>query len=711
MSSLLQPSPTDAVDRAIRSRLARDLRLRPHEHVYPHAVPALSHELDYQALYEHSEPQTALPPGARRPVAALQDVALEKRTYKALFSFLSKHRVAHRVLEQAANLLSRASDPIFCNATPGCSETIHNWRIQVLEPLLGYMWSQCHKRKEGPPVKPDSCKVHFVTPETGRPPGIILVLVVGGVVVSRLPVLFERDMNFLMFGPQPNLFARKDRCKLHLEQDDPIPLDPTLRSHGAQAMLNKLAVLMESGVPECDPLTGTRSGQPRFGLIVGTRMSVLTEAVQNPNNTQEVGYLLSSIQLVRRNFEHTTGDLPFFFENKSMTDLALAVMVDSLTQVPTPSPEMVARLFRPPKIGAQTWRKAFEKEWIQDYDPELDAQIPLTVQVWEGKYFSVRAQLAHTQKPLRFFRRPRGRMWNLLYDGTNVFEAVKFKPVLRSTPPELASRPKYKPSRRFSVLPPELIAYLECGLRNTPMNPTEMTYERLSASDFKDAKRLPVMYYPQLIAYGGACRVFGGVLSKAPSRRSELKKSNPASLRREESDRSMLADGKRRKLGTESNVPTARAEQTEPKVSTHRRTRTKSGVIDYEEPVVLKLYENEDLESCIIESLFYEHVFPLLPSKARALLPPYYGTYRSTDGVAMMLVLGYGGRRIFEPDETEEICDKINAGFELFSRLGIQHGDEDTRNALIRDDGSVCLIDWNRATLDFDPKYLREPIR
>ncbi|KDE02807.1 hypothetical protein MVLG_06666 [Microbotryum lychnidis-dioicae p1A1 Lamole] len=468
---------------------------------------------------------------------------------------------------------------------------------------------------------------------------------------------------------------------------------------------------MKSGVPECDPLTGTRSGQqPRFGLIVGTRMSVLAEAVQNPNNTQEVGYLLSSIQLVHRDFERTTGDLPFIFGKKSMTDLALAAIADSLTQPPTPSPEMVARLFGPPNIiDAQDWREVFEQGWTQDHDPELDAQIPLTVQVWEGEYFSVRAQLAHTQKPLRFFRRPRGRMWDLPYDGTNVFEAAKFKPVFKPSPPELEWRPKHKPSRRFGALPPELIAYLDCGLTNTPMKPKRMTYERLSASNFKDAKRLPVMYYPQLIAYGGACSVFGGVLSKAPSRRSELKKSNLASLRREESDRSRLADGKRRKLGTESNVPTARAEQTEPKASTHRRTRTKSGVIDYEEPVVL--YENEDLESCIIESLFYEHVFPLLLSKARALLPRYYGTYRSRDGVAMMLVLGYGGRRIFGPDEAEEICDKINAAFALFSKLGIQHGDEDTRNALICDDESVCLIDWNHARLDFDPKYLRDPVR
>ncbi|SCV72860.1 BQ2448_4397 [Microbotryum intermedium] len=336
-------------------------------------------------------------------------------------------------------------------------------------------------------------------------------------------------------------------------------------------------------------------------------------------------------------------------------------------------------------------------------ETELEGPPPLSVQVWNGKHFAVQAQLDHDNKPLRFIYRFRGRLSRsfISHSGTKVMEAVKFETFQQPSLPNPTSRPKYKPSRRLSALPPSLIAYLEREIQ-APKAPKHSL--RLSGIDVEDGKTLPVMYLSQLIAIGGVCWVYGGKLSRAPSR-SQHKSS--AAVPTEESNDPNPEPARKRKREI-ADVPLA---EPQPTGSLRKpASRIKNSRIEYDQPVVLKLYERDDLESCIVESLFYENVFPLLSRKAWALLPRYYGTYRSTDGNTMMLVLGYGVRRILPQDLTDEIRHKIGAAFNVFDRHGNTHGDTEYQKVLIRDDESVCIIDWNHSRLDFDPRYMRDPV-
>ncbi|KDE06121.1 hypothetical protein MVLG_03538 [Microbotryum lychnidis-dioicae p1A1 Lamole] len=96
-------------------------------------------------------------------------------------------------------------------------------------------------------------------------------------VASNTIISFEEDSSFMTFGCQTNLFAREDECKYFLHQRGPIPLDPSGRSHGAQAMLNKLAWRMQSAIQR-DPKTGKVEVPVRFGIMMSTHFAILAES-------------------------------------------------------------------------------------------------------------------------------------------------------------------------------------------------------------------------------------------------------------------------------------------------------------------------------------------------------------------------------------------------------------------------------------------------
>ncbi|SCZ92591.1 BZ3500_MvSof-1268-A1-R1_Chr5-2g08009 [Microbotryum saponariae] len=647
--------------------------------------------LDYHAVGEQLEPWIRLPHGSRRPIAALQDILLEERVHRALTTFLGEHDLADKVLAKAEALLDYAPHPLFCYAKPTCAATIHEWRIRVLEPLLAFLLGHYTYKTLGSPVDPSHNGLHFIPPDASQPAGITLFLSETGLgTTSCLPIIFEPDSSFMTFGPQPNLFASKDQCAMYLEQEDPIPLDPNGKSLGAQAMLNKLAVAMESAILQ-DSVTGTTLRAPRFGMIIGSRMSVLAEMVENPQNAQEVGYVFSSILLdPRDDVAQRDLPMPFRFKTPCPTLLVLAALVDYLSHTPVPPPETIARLFGAPKIDIQQPRSVSKQDRKRAYRVGSGwAPLPSSVEVWNGRCFTVRAKLDRNKQPQRFVCRTRGRLEPFLGEESSVTEAIKFKVFEKPSTEE--PRRTHRPSRRLSVLPPSLVAYLERGgaqRRERIKQPA-----RLSPLGVENASNVPVLDFLKLVALGGTGWVYGGKLSRARSQSAHRLDAPPNPTKKELVNQQLNVDL------DDGQTPS----------STMRLQTTKSRM-PWDHPVVIKAFRKNDWDSIIAESLFYEHVFPLLSPEAQALLPRYYGTFRSTDGKAMMLVLGYGGRLVRPEDQTAELEEKKAAAFRVFYEQGIQHGDAEYQNVLLRDDGSVCIIDWNHAQLDFDPRYLRDPV-
>ncbi|SCZ92074.1 BZ3500_MvSof-1268-A1-R1_Chr5-3g08319 [Microbotryum saponariae] len=624
--------------------------------------------LSYPSAREHLEPQPPLPTGSRSPIAALHDTTLDDRVHQALVTFLGEHELANKVLAKAATLLEDSPHPIFCSGTPECTATIHDWRIRVLEPLLKFLLRHYTHKTTGLPVDPDQYRLSFTTPDASQPSGITLNLLErhrGR--ISSVPIVFEHDSSFWCFGPQPNLFARKGQCKLYLEQTDPIPLDPSIRSHGAQAMLNRLAVSMELAVKR-NPQTGEIMCAPRFGMLISTRMSVLAEVVENPRNAQEIGFLFSSILLDPDDETQSRGGLPlpFLFNRRSST---------------------LARLFGGPSIDKQEWRQVWKQNWLLKLQSIPMQKTPSSsVEVWNGSLFAVRAGLAQGDKSLRFICKPQGRMGRFL--GIIVMEAIKFKVFQKPQSANAQSYRRYKPSRRLSALPPPLVAFLE---RGTQPREGSKRPRRLSGLEVEDPELLPALEFHQLIAMGGAGWVYGGILSQAPSQlQSNLP--NVVSVDKPKTSSSKLELEHRQVSRPKRQLPTRKSH------------------LPFDEPIIIKAFRPDHRDSFIQESFFYEKVFPLLSPEAQAVLPRYHGTFRSTDGSVYMLILGFSGRHIEEKDCTDETRAKIAAAFELLVQQGVAHGDEEERNILIRDDDSICIIDFDCARLDFDPEVLRDPV-
>ncbi|KDE09177.1 hypothetical protein MVLG_00499 [Microbotryum lychnidis-dioicae p1A1 Lamole] len=156
-------------------------------------------------------------------------------------------------------------------------------------------------------------------------------------------ISFEEDTSLLTFGPQPDLFAREDECKFFLHQRGPIPLDPSGRSHGAQAMLNKLAWRMQSAIQR-NPKTGKVEVPVRLGIIMSTRFAIQAESIVNPSKDQEAGLVYTPIFKTGNDFEDRDR-CAFDFRPKSIPLLFLAIILDYLVKVPPPPDEVLTFLF------------------------------------------------------------------------------------------------------------------------------------------------------------------------------------------------------------------------------------------------------------------------------------------------------------------------------------------------------------------------------
>ncbi|SCZ92093.1 BZ3500_MvSof-1268-A1-R1_Chr5-3g08333 [Microbotryum saponariae] len=666
-------------------------------HTHKSRKTGASSILNFHGVSEHLGLQAPLPSGSRHPVAAMQDSTLDDRVQQALLAFLGEHELADKVLAKAATLLEAAPTPIFCSDMPQCTATIHDWRIRVLEPLLKFFLCHYSYKMTGLPANPNQYRLSFTAPDGSQPSGITLHLLEqnGGQGVS-LPIVFEHDSNFWTFGPQPHRIARQGQigqttpAYYYLEQKNPIPLDPNTKSHGAQAILNRLAMSMELAVCR-NSETGEIMHAPRFGMLMSTKMSILAEVVENPRNAQEIGFLLTPILLDPRDDTQSRGDtpMPFLFNSRSSTRLALATLVDFLTHIRAPSPSTVAQLFGPPSIDKQEWRQVQRESWLNDLRaPEIEERPSTSVEVWKGSLFTVRAKLDHHNKRPRFINRPRGRTGRFL--GFSVMEAVKFMVQAKPASPNAQSSHVHKPSRRLAnALPSPLIDYLK---RGTQRREGSKRYHRLSGLEVEDPAPLPALELLQLLAIGGAGWVFAGRLSQAPSQ-VEHKLPNAAST----------------KAAIELE-PTVEPEHLQMTTTSKPRVGTRKSQIPFDELIVIKVFQGDQSDSVFVESLFYEYVFPLLSPEARAVLPRYYGTFRSTDGSVFMLILEYGGRPIEDKDRTDDLDAKVDAAFDLLQQHGVSHGDQEDRNLLIGDDGSICIIDFDGASLDFDPEFLRDPV-
>ncbi|KDE07558.1 hypothetical protein MVLG_02229 [Microbotryum lychnidis-dioicae p1A1 Lamole] len=211
------------------------------------------------------------------------DDSLEPRLRGSLENFLDESKLMEEVHDEVGRLLrsDRPCGRIVCTNSPECTATIHDLRIRVLAPLLLFVLKRYYDSigDSNTRQRPNSpYYLRFEAPPRSHPPGITLALMRGnGTCLFRFSIILEEDASFMSNGAQPNLFARDDECKFHLHHNGPIPLDLGKRSHGAQAMLNKLAFLMESANERNDK-TGEVEVPVRFGMMISSHFVILAEA-------------------------------------------------------------------------------------------------------------------------------------------------------------------------------------------------------------------------------------------------------------------------------------------------------------------------------------------------------------------------------------------------------------------------------------------------
>ncbi|SCV74819.1 BQ2448_7848 [Microbotryum intermedium] len=219
---------------------------------------------------------------------------------------------------------------------------------------------------------------------------------------------------------------------------------------------------------------------------------------------------------------------------------------------------------------------------------------------------------------------------------------------------------RHKPSQPLRTLPPAFLSFLVTSNRETYGDCIVQGF--LSGLVDVEPESLPHLVSPQFIAEGGFSVVRVGQLIPASSTPS-LSLNDSSSRSREQMQTSDGdADGHAEaadRLGESTWIP---------------RTAIPT---DY--AVVIKLFW--EVPKGAHEALFYEHVFPRLPSEARALLPTYDETYRAPAGDDLGIILGYGGRRIEERDVDEAIKKKlsrmISDAFRLFDKCGVEHMDRE----------------------------------
>ncbi|SGY16478.1 BQ5605_C012g06883 [Microbotryum silenes-dioicae] len=622
-------------------------------------------------------------PGLRRPSMALKDPTLEMRMEQSLSNFLNEHDLADSLLAKTREVTKHELERCY----PPQSIADHlvfvdSLRKHALKPLLHFLEEQYHK-KLATSGSTESwgtrLRVKLCTEKPPHPSGLTVVITRSdGRSCSQIPILFEDDANFLRCGPEPNLFTG---CLFHLDKDGkPFPLDSDRTSYGAQAMLNKLAFMMESAAsrPPSDTTPGENELPVRFGRILSSNFGMIAETVADPQNPQEIGLLFSRVFRTGAGEVNFGRHSPSLFEYGSLPLMLLAIVVDQLTPVAAPSPCTLRLLFEvgpercpPAQLPVQLDDDAVAPHAVKRRrTKDRNAVPPSSAVVLRRTDQVVRATLNTTACPSRM-------LMIMDRDDLDLREAVTFE-VFDKAPHQSLRLPCLDDQRhRLSSLPPELLAFLWEDLEEDEELPNQFALSDLERADFR---ALPALQVPLYFASGSVSSVLVGKL-----RPSVLDNTAAFGL---DSGAAVREEGK---VGTPVDF------------FDNGLTRT----IPPDHPVVIKYFPWHQLASAVRESLFYERVFPLLPSRARVFLPPYYGTYRSADGSEICLVLGYGGRRIQRADYNDALKLKIDEAFRVFRKQGVHHGDQAPRNVLLREDGSLCLIDWNVATVDFDRRSRR----
>ncbi|SGY48848.1 BQ5605_C001g00705 [Microbotryum silenes-dioicae] len=599
------------------------------------------------------------------------DDSLDPRLRGSLENFLNESKLMEEVHDEVGRLLrsDRPCGRIVCTNSPECTATIHDLRIRVLEPLLLFVLKRYYDSigDSNTRQRPNSpYYLRFEAPPRSHPPGITLALMRGnGTCLFRFSIILEEDASFMSNGAQPNLFARDDECKFHLHHNGPIPLDLGKRSHGAQAMLNKLAFLMESANERNDK-TGEVEVPVGFGMMISSHFVILAEAVVNPQNSQEMGILYSHIYTTASRRPPIPLQEPFLFDFISVALMFLAAGIDHIATAAPPSPEALQLLFAhssdPQELDRTVGATAYPGR-----EGNITATTITAEDFWRTGGHVVQVMLDTSVASIAF-------VWEHSSDQLDPFEAVAFKLSETSIPNEPpVNMSEFKITLSLKRLSPALLEYLSRELYDDEGR-SPLLRASLSVLDRCDLRSLPQIRIPQLLAIGGYGSAYGG----------QLRTKAPAGSPSQRSNKSVQAGIAPRLLaGLDST-------KSEP-IPQHK-------VMPTDTPMVIKVFDGWG--AGIRESLFYEHVFPLLPKEARKLLPSYYGTYlQAGPSRSIALVMEYGGRQIRDSDLVPEFDDKVRQAVQMFARLGIDHGDLRRDNVLLRDDGSLCLIDWNLAKL------------
>ncbi|SCZ90152.1 BZ3500_MvSof-1268-A1-R1_Chr9g10730 [Microbotryum saponariae] len=610
-------------------------------------------DFSYRAIGEPFQ-GASLPPSSQLPVSATLDTSLQERVENALLGFLREHKMVESVFYEACALLMIIGKArLFCTNSPQCTVSVHDLRTRLLDPLVMFLLQE-YQAQLGEDVNKLNGGRYILhsSPEdpdqTHIPHGITFALRhTHTTVASNTIISFEEGSSFMTFGCQTNLFAREDECKYFLHQRGPIPLDPSGRSHGAQAMLNKLAWRMQSAIQR-DPKTGKVELPVRFGIMMSTHFAILAESVTNPNNDQEVGLIYTPIFKIGTTLMDRDR-FPFHFWRNPFRFCSSPLYWTTLSMCH----------FRPTSPS--------NLYLVRGEIPMVPAVIPVAV----GKLDMPRKGPRNNQVEDWRTRDPRNRSpltswqeWNNL--GIRL-EAVMFDVV--GKPGKTLAAPRHRTSHRLIPLSPALLAYLSKPLGEQ----RGRKKSSVTLSNLREIKvdTLPLLAAVQLLGRGGFGSVTAGKLVLNPPGFKDPVLKDEEGSKAPEVDR-LQAGTPREGIAdcpSSSSIPTDR-------------------------PVAIKLFEDDKLEAGIRKSLFYEHIFPLLPKNARAFLPAYYGTFRSARGNSIALIIGYGGRPIRRSERSnEELQQKVDNAYCLFDKHGVDHSDRNLRNVLLREDGSLCLID------------------
>ncbi|SCV70014.1 BQ2448_1408 [Microbotryum intermedium] len=413
-------------------------------------------DLSYRAIGAPFE-GSPLPTSSQLPLTAMQYEPLEQRVQ----SFL-------------ASTTCMRGGRLFCKNSPECTVTVHDLRIRVLEPLVLFVLQQYHEKTGEEAKKLNGRYILQYRPENlGRVqlPGDITLSLrnAQAEVASSMVISFEEDSSFLSFGLQPNLFAGMDECKLYLYQAGPIPLDPSGRSHGAQAMLNKQ---MQSAVQR-NPATNQVEVPVRYSMIMSPHLAMLAESGTLPSAPSN------------------------YIPQRSVTLIFLATILNHLLHTHAPSSKTIELLFNTRKELPDQPRDRSSADMQQAADGSVSCTIPSNEDEKATDVSSERSD--QTAKLNTTLWPPRIGFCKLEWWGKYLpMEAVIFQVAAYSNEPSRS--PRYKPSRRLNHLYPALLAYLD-----KPLNAEYGgTPKEFALSDLRDVKLVSLPRLEALEARGPA---------------------------------------------------------------------------------------------------------------------------------------------------------------------------------------------------------------